>query len=511
MANYLKMDKKQQVYGLLQLGWSYRRIEKETGVRRETVARYHREWLSKAAKVPTGSGEEPLSLESNAAIPPAGLPEVRSTAHPYRDFIGAELEKGLSYQRIWQDLREEYAYCGSYDSVRRYAKRIKRSRPELADIMHAAPGEEAQVDFFQGPLTLDPSTGAYFHPWVFRMVLAHSRHSYEEAVRSQDFLSFIRCHERGFRFLGGVPRVVRLDNLKAGVARACLYDPDINPVYAAFADHYGFCPLPCFPGKAKEKGKVEKAGDYLKSNALKGRRFESLSELNEHLKRWNRNIASLRIHGTTRRQVIAHFLEAEKGALLPLPASPFEHFSYGKRIVHFDGHIRVGNAFYSVPHHLLREEVEVRYTDRILKIYHTGELVAVHAITGPGRFMTADEHRPAEKPAKAEGYERYLLARAERVGEGAHAWALGAIAARGPRSYRLLQGMLALTGKHTAEVVNWACEVAHENSCYHYQSLKKLVERAEERENLPELLQFHELIRPLSEIGEEVKAIERRA
>lgn len=303
MANYLKMDKKQQVYGLLQLGWSYRRIEKETGVRRETVSRYHREWLSKAAKVPTGSDEEPVSLEANAARLPTGLPEGRSTAHPYRDFIEAGLAKGLSYQRIWQDLVEEYAYCGSYDSVRRYAKRIKRSRPELADVMHAAPGEEAQVDFFSGPLTLDSGTGRYFRPWVFRMVLSHSRHSYEEAVRTQDLSSFIRCHENAFRFFGGVPRVVRLDNLKAGVARACLYDPDVNPVYAAFASHCGFCPLPCFPGKPEEKGKVEKAGGYLKNNALKGRRFESLSELNEHLKRWNRNIASLRIHGTTRRQV----------------------------------------------------------------------------------------------------------------------------------------------------------------------------------------------------------------
>ncbi len=137
--------------------------------------------------------------------------------------------------------------------------------------------------------------------------------------------------------------------------------------------------------------------------------------------------------------------------------------------------------------------------------------MAVHAISPAGTYVTADEHRPAERPAKAQGYERWLLSRAERVGKGALAWAKGAIAARGPRSYRLLQGMLALTGKHNAEAVNWACEVAHENSCYHYRSLKKLAGRAAGREEIPELTQFHELIRPLSEIGEEVKAIERRA
>jgi hypothetical protein len=112
MANYLKMDKKQQVYGLLQLGRSFRRIEKETG-RRETVSRYHQEWLSKAAKVPTGSDEEPVSLEANAARLPIGLPQGRGTAHPYRDFIEAGLAEGLSYQRIWQDLGEGNTYLGS--------------------------------------------------------------------------------------------------------------------------------------------------------------------------------------------------------------------------------------------------------------------------------------------------------------------------------------------------------------------------------------------------------------
>lgn len=507
MSNYLKVSQKQQIYGLLQLGWSYRRIERETGVRRETISRYHQEWCSNAAKVPTGSAEEPVSLEPNAAKVPTGFPRARSTAAPYRDFIETELEKGLSFQRIWQDLREDYAYCGSYDSVRRFAKKVKRSRPELADVMHAAPGEEAQVDFFQGPPTLDAETGRYFRPHVFRIVLAHSRHSYEEAVRRQDVASFIRCHENAFRFFGGVPRVVRLDNLKSGVAKACLYDPDIQAVYASFADHYGFCPLPCWPRKPEEKGKVEKAGDYLKSNALKGRRFDSLTDLNDFLKRWNRNIASLRIHGTTRRQVIAHFTEAEKPALSPLPPAPFEHFRYGKRTVHFDGHIRVGNAYYSVPHSLLREEVEIRYTERLLKVYHAGELRAVHSIARPGTWATSDDHRPAHKPAKAEGYERLLLARAGRVGEGAHAWALGAIEARGPRSYRLMQGMLSLTRKHPAEAVNRACELAHANSCYQYQPLKKLVERCDMA--APELLQSHEIIRPLSEIGEEVNSIER--
>lgn len=158
---------------------------------------------------------------------------------------------------LWQDLVEECAYCGSYVSVRRYTRRIKRSRPELSDIMHASPGEEAQVDFFQGPLTPDPETGCFFRTWVFRMVLSHSRNACEEAVRRQGFLSFIRLRERALRFFGGVPSVVMLDNFRAGVARVCLFDPDINPVYSAFADGASV-PSPASPASPRRRGRWKK-------------------------------------------------------------------------------------------------------------------------------------------------------------------------------------------------------------------------------------------------------------
>ncbi len=327
---------------------------------------------------------------------------------------------------------------------------------------------------------------------------------------TQDVGSFIRCHERAFRSFGGVTKVVRLDCLKAGVARACLYDPDIQPVYQAFAAHEGFVPLPCRPAKPEEKGKIEKAGGYLKDNALKGKRFDSLEELNAYLRKWNRNIASVRIHGTTRRQVITYFTEVEKPALGPLPERPFEHFHFGTRKVHPDGHIQVGNAYYSVPCHLLGETVAVRWTDKMVKVYRADEVVAVHATAREGAFSTAAEHRPAHKPASAEGHERYLLARAERIGPGALVWARGAIQVRGPRSYRLIQGMLSLTRTNSPESVEWACRVSNENSCYRYQSLKKLLENRSKEAEPAALLQEHELIRPLSEIGKEMTLFECR-
>ena len=157
MGNYFKMTDKRRVLALLELGWSYRRIQRETGVRRETIARYDPQRPAKAANLSTGSqvlvydGEPQaanLSAGSPAAYGPPGL------AQPYREQIEAGLRQGLTAQRIWQDLCADPAVCypHSYASVRRYVRRLKHRHPKLVDVMEHPPGEEAQVDFFQGPL-----------------------------------------------------------------------------------------------------------------------------------------------------------------------------------------------------------------------------------------------------------------------------------------------------------------------------------------------------------------------
>jgi transposase len=139
--------------------------------------------------------------------------------------IAEKLDAGLSLQRIWQDLVEEYGYGASYESVKRFVRTMAPTRRAVG-VFHCAPGAEAQVDFFRGAPTLDVATGEWRRPWVFRMTLGRSRHGYEEAVWDQKLDTFLRLHERAFRDFGGVPTVVRHDNLKAAVVRACFYDPD---------------------------------------------------------------------------------------------------------------------------------------------------------------------------------------------------------------------------------------------------------------------------------------------
>jgi transposase len=482
----------QRIKALLDLGWSYRRIQKETGVRRETIGRYDSRRDPNAATVPAGNSSKP------AKVPTGSLVE------PYRKKIEAAMAKGLTAQRIWQDLREDYGTGFSYYSVKRLVHELKKRRPEVADVMEHPPGKEAQVDFFEGPPTLDPSTGKWRRPWIFRMTLSCSRHGYEEAIWTQDRHHFIRAHEHAFEEFSGVPEVVRHDNLKAAVVKACLYDPDISELYAAFARHYGFVPLPCRPRHPQEDGIAERSGGYVKSNALKGKRFNSLDELNDYLARWNRTIARLRIHGTTRKQVYTHFLEVEKPQLKPLPPERFALFEIGTRTVHPDGHIQVEDAFYSVPYMLVGEEVKVQWDEHLVRVYARGRSVAVHSRRPAGAFATRQEHRPAHKPAREEAYVAGLLSKAELIGPNTLQWAKTACDERGVRAYRLIQGMLSLARNFPRERIEWACRLTLEKRIFRYKILRRLLER-EKAGMISPLIQSHEIIRELWEYAEEVK------
>jgi transposase len=507
LGNYLQMADVKKIEALLDLGWSQRRIVREVGCRHETVGRYQRLREAKPANLIAGSVDR-----ENRPNPIAGSEIEMTTSGPisaaqaHHDFIAAGIKRGLTARRIWQDLVEERAYTGGYLTVQRYVRRIRRARPEVADVMEHPPGEEAQIDFFRSPALVLDGEGKWRRPWVMRMTLSCSRHGYEEGIWRQQQVPFLRVQEHAFEAFGGVPKVVRLDNTRAGVARACLYDPDLSEVYEAFAHRWGFVALPSRPSHPQEQGVQERSGGYVKDNALKGRRFESLEEHNQFLRRWNRTVAQLRIHGTTRRQVLTHFLEVEKPALQPLPGVRFEMFQVGTRTVHMDGFIEVEGAYYPVPHHLLQQEVRVRWNDRLVRVFHDGREVRVHAREHrPGIFVTVRPgDRPAHKPARQQAYQENLLARAGRVGEKALAWARAAIEERDVRAYRLLQGMLSLTRSHPQERVDWACGVALENRSFRYLTLRRLVETVAER--TPEvrlrLTQEHELIRPLQQYAQ---------
>jgi hypothetical protein len=244
----------------------------------------------------------------------------------------------------------------------------------------------------------------------------------------------------------------------------------------AFAAHWGFTSLPTQPRRPEQNGKQERSGGYVKDNALKGRRFESLDEHNAFLRHWNRTVARLRIHGTTRRQVWTHFLETERPALQPLAATAFPLFKSGERTVHADGHIEVGGAFYPVPLALLAQRVRVQWDAQLIRVFHEDTLVAVHVPVAAGTF--ASRPGEAEASTRQQAYVERLLGQCACVGPALHDWAAAALTARGVRAIRLIQGVMSLMRRHPRERVLAAVRDAHAHQHFRYRTIRALVERA---------------------------------
>ena len=229
--NVLSEEKKQQVIALGRLGWSLRRIQQATHIRRETAARYLRAagivvrapggWGRKEAK-PAMEVSTDFSADSagETAVPAEARPgrsPSASACEPYRDFIEAHLSKGRNAMAIYQDLMDGHGFPARYASVKRFVRKLHGGpAPEARVVIETPPGEEAQVDYGDGPMVRDPQTGRYRRTRLVVMTLGYSR----KAVRLLTFRSSSRIwaelHEQAFPRLGGVTRVVVLDNLREG-------------------------------------------------------------------------------------------------------------------------------------------------------------------------------------------------------------------------------------------------------------------------------------------------------
>ena len=181
--------------------------------------------------------------------------------------------------------------------------------PEACPVIETAPGEETQVDYGDGPMVRDPQSGKYRRTRLFVLTLGYSRKSVRLLVFRSSSQTWAELHEKAFRRLGGVTRVVVLDNLREGVLTPDIYDPTLNPLYRDVLRHYGAMPLPCRVGHPDRKGKVESGVGHAQKTPLKGLRFETLQEAQTYLDHWEERWADTRIHGTTKRQVAAMFAE----------------------------------------------------------------------------------------------------------------------------------------------------------------------------------------------------------
>lgn len=496
MANRLKMAEIDTILTLRASGHSNRAIADLLGLDRGTVGKYvARSRSQNQPNAPTGS--EAAEAAHLGPVCSNGPP---SSCEPYREQILAKLQQGLHAVRIQLDLCAEHGdHAPSYYSVRRFIARLNDKAPLPFRRLESLPGEEAQVDFGSGALVRFED-GTTRRPWVFRIVLSYSRKAYGEAVWRQTTEAFVQCLENAFRHFGGVPKRLVIDNLKAAVARGDWYDPEVHPKLQSFAQHYGAVFLPTKPYTPRHKGKVEAGVKYIKRSALKGRIFTSLAQENQFLLDWETQVADQRIHGTTKQQVLRLFEDAERRALLPVPAERFPFFHEAHRAVHRDGHVEVDRAFYSAPAEFVGRRLWVRWDARLVRIFNDRwEQVAVHAKAEPGRFRTAAEHIPREKISAVERGTDALLRQVATIGPHTRQWAEATTQARGVEAVRVLVGLKHLAGKHPTSSLEAACRAALSHGAYRLRTIRQLLKHCGAEQQQFEFLEEHPIIRPLSD------------
>jgi transposase len=519
MVNVLSRDKKATIITLLKNGISQREINRKTNIHRKTIRKYAEENNlqpvpeSLDSKCPTkgevATGSEGKTHQNTPPRPPAksqskkekkDIPShARSACEPYREWIEEQVRLGRNGVAIYQDLVERFGFTNKYNSVKRFVRGLKRKDPEQFDRLEFLPGEEAQVDYGKGAKTLS-SSGKYRKPRLFVMTLKYSGRAFRKVVWKSSKEIWGKLHEEAFRYFGGCSQYVVLDNLKEGVIKPDIYEPELNPVYEAMLEHYDVVADPARVGDSNRKGTVENAIKYTQDTALKGRVFECIEEQNEWLMHWEDRWASRRIHGSKKRQVEQMFQE-ERAYLKQLPLTSFRYFTQVSCTVWDDGTIHVEKSYYSALPAPLYSQVIVRIYDGEIEIIDpkTMEIIRRHMKSNQAGSVHMEEQDRVFNPSRQ---TEYLISKAEHIGPETKKLCESLLREEGRRGQRRMYGIVNLARHYESRDIEEAAMMAVNVGLRSYQSIRKLVEKLSERNKKEKgveckaLSQEHKLIRP---------------
>jgi len=393
------------------------------------------------------------------------VPDIPVDRRPVPDWawVHRELRRpNVTLALLWEEYRaaapDGFGYSWFCDLYREWAGRLK---PTLRQV-HPA-GERLFVDFTGSTVAVvEGADGEARQAEIFVAVLGASSFTYACAVWSQALPDWVGAHVRAFGYFGGVARQLVSDNLKAGVTRACFHEPEVNRTYTEMAAHYATSVLPARPYKPRDKAKVEVGVQVVQRwilARLRHHRFFSLAELNAAIAGLveQLNDRMMRGLGTTRRALFERF---DRPALLPLPPVAYEYADWRRCRVGLDYHVGIDKHFYSVPHDLLRQEVEARITAGTVELFHRGKRVASHVRSADRhRPSTTAEHMPSAHRRYREWTHERIRREAAAVGDDT-AVLLDLILRSRPhpeQGFRSCIGILGLVGQHGTERVDAAC------------------------------------------------------
>lgn len=351
----------QRMLALSGLGWGAKRISRELGCSRNTVREYLRQ-----------GGWRPMDVSGRGSV-----------LAPHREWLAERLRRHRgNADVVRQDLARELGIEVSLRTVERAVAPLRRAlRAEaVATVRYeTAPGQQLQIDFGS---TAMPIEGEPRRVHLFVATLGYSRRCYVAVFLHERQSAWLQGLEGAFRYFGGVPHELLLDNAKALVDEHNVQTREVrfNDRFHAFCRYWGAVPRACAPYRARTKGKDERGVGYVKRNAIAGHRFASVEALQAHLMRWMREVADVRVHGTTGEAPLVRFERTEAAALRPLAAkAPFLQVRELTRRVHTDACIELDTNRYSVPWKLIGEVVTVVVSERQVRVLYAGQEVACHA------------------------------------------------------------------------------------------------------------------------------------
>jgi transposase len=415
----------------------------------------------------------------------------RKASRPLPDPLWIHTErqrKSVTLELLHHEYLEQhpdgYRYTQFCEHYRRWCKKRRLSMRQV----HRA-GEKLFVDYAgHKPKVVDRSTGEEREVELFVATLGASSFTYAEATETQRVADFLGSHSRALAYFGGVPALVIPDQLKSGVARACRYEPGLQRSYDEWGRHYGTTLLPARPKKPRDKAKVEVAVQVVERWILARIRHETfftLRELNVRIAELleGLNARPMRAYGQSRRE---RFEAIERPALGPLPKDPFELAQWKHAKVNLDYHVEFQDRYYSVPHPLVHEQVEIRATGTSLEVFRKGERVALHvrpAYYAPGGFSTIPEHMPKSHRRHLEWTPTRLIHWGESVGRKTGAL-IEAILEHRPhpeQGYRSCLGILRLAKQYGPERLEAACERAIEVRARSYRHVASILKNGLDR------------------------------
>jgi transposase len=317
--------------------------------------------------------------------------ERRSLVDPYRDFVKTTLSTypSLRATRLFEMVKAR-GYPGSVVQLRRVVATMRPTSREAFLSLRVFPGEQAQVDWASfGTVTIGRAQRKLSG---FVLTLSHSRALYLEFFLDQSLSSFLQGHVHALHDLGGVPRVLLTDNLRSAVLERIGGTVRFNNAYLDLCAHYHTVPRPCAVAKGNEKGRVERAIQYIRHAFFAARPFTTLCDFNRQALLWRDEVAHQRRWPGDDRLTVGQVLEQERPALLPLPVHPFEAHHHETVQANKTLYVRFDLNDYSIPPEAICRTLTVVATAATVRVLDGDRQVAAHV-------RCWDRHATIEDPA----------------------------------------------------------------------------------------------------------------